>query len=758
MTDKDTHKLALERFKLCEDAWDDNHKLAKADMEFRSGKHWDEADQKKRKDDGRPCLVVDKLNQYVRQVVNDGRQNRPSVKVRPIDDNGDEEIAEALQGLIRHILDRSNADDAFDTALECAVVGGFGYFRVTTNYSHENTFNQDIYVERIRNPLAVLLDPNARKADGSDARFGFVVDEIQKDEYKRRFPDAEFSDFEASAEKYSDGWQSDDNVRICEYFWKEEVPTDVHLLADGTTVDAADYEAGLAEGVPVPPIVETRKLPRCKVKWARISGAEILETNDWLGKYIPIIPVFGNEFDLDGKVTYSGLIRFAKDPQRLYNYSRSAYAERVALAPKAPFIAAAGQVAAYADEWESANTEPHSVLKYDPVDGAPPPQRQQASDIPEGFARDMQLSEHDIQASMGMYNASLGEKSNEKSGKAILARQREGDVATFHYMDNLNRAVRHLGRILVDLAPKVYDSQRVIRILGEDGESSEAMVNPEQEAPVVKEGSRTIYNLNIGEYDVSVSAGPSYTTKRQEAAEAQMQLIQASPELFQIIGDILVKNMDWPGAEAISKRLKLMLPPQIQQAEQQEGSSPEEQLAQSQAVIAQLQQQMQQIQMQAQEQGQMFADKEKQLTELEQAVKAEVARNEMLKTQIAADKKVFDADVAAKTAQLNAAVKEAGLDIQGQGLALQSKQMALDGKEAISKEKEQMASGIEQTVQSQSEAIGQLAEAMTQLQQFMGQALQQLTEAQSRTEQTLSKPRRLVRGKDGRAEASVIDQ
>ena len=763
MTDKDIHKLALERYKLCEDAWADNFKAAKADMEFRALAHWDAADKKKREDDGRPCLVVDKLNQYVRQVVNDGRQNRPGIKVRPVDDEGDDEIAEALQGIIRHILDRSNADEAFDTALECAVVGGFGFMRVATDYAHEGTFNQEIEVKRIRNPLAVMLDPNCQMADGSDARFGFVIDELSKEVFKSKYPKAAYTDFEAETGKYSDGWESDKNVRVCEYFWKEEIPTDMHLLEDGTTVSDDDYQAAQAEGIEPPQILETRSIPKCKIKWARISGAEVLETNDWRGKYIPIIPVFGNEYDLDGKVTYSGLIRAAKDPQRLYNYSRSAYAERVALAPKAPYIAAAGQVEAYEDQWETANTESHSVLKYDPIDiggtPVPPPQRQQASDIPEGFARDMQLSEHDIQASMGMYNASLGEKSNEKSGKAILARQREGDVATFHYQDNLNRAIRHLGRILIDLIPKIYDSARAIRILGEDGEQTDARINPEQQVPVAKEGARSIYNLNIGVYDLSVAAGPSYTTKRQEQAEAMLQMAgQANSPIMQIAGDLLVKSMDWPNADALADRFKLMLPPQIQQAISQEGTSPEEQLAQSQAMIAQLQQQMEQIQMQAQEQGQMMADKEKELLSIEQSVKDEVARNEMLKTQIEAAKKVFDADMAAKNAQLSAAVKEAEVSIQGQGLTLQSKQMVLDGKEAVSKEKEQMATGIEQTVQSQSEAIGQLAEAMTQFQQFMGQALQQLTEAQSRTEQTLSKPRKLVRDASGRPTASVIDQ
>ena len=753
MTDT-IHKLAIERFKLCEDAWDDNHKLAKDDMAFRAGKHWDDADEKKRKADGRPCLVVDKLNQYVRQVVNDGRQNRPSVKVRPIDDEGDEEIAEAMQGLIRHILDRSNADDAFDTALECAVVGGFGYFRVCTNYSHENTFNQDIYVERIRNPLAVLLDPNARKADGSDARFGFVVDELTKEEFKRKYPKADYTDFEANAEKYSDGWESGDNVRVCEYFWKEEVPTQVHLLEDGTTADDEDYQAALAEGVPVPAIVETRTLSRSNVKWARISGAEVLETNDWLGKYIPIIPVYGNEFDLDGKVTYSGLIRFAKDPQRLYNYSRSSYAERVALAPKSPYIAAHGQIENYADVWETANTETHSYLPYDPVENAPPPMRQPASDIPEGFARDMQLSEHDIQASMGMYNASLGEKSNEKSGKAILARQREGDVATFHYMDNLNRAVRHLGRILVDLAPKVYDSQRVIRILGEDGTQTEAAVNPEQEMPVVKEGAKTIYNLNIGKYDVTVSAGPSYTTKRQEQAEAMMQLTQANPAVMQIAGDLLVKSMDWPGADDLAERFKLMLPPPIAQAlqaKEQDTLPPEAQMImqQAQQAMAQKDEQLQQAVQGLQERDQALQDLQAQLRELQIQLKDKGGELQIreIETQI----KAYDAET--KRLQAMTAEQAPAEPSQPAAPSAPAAQVVVDGKDELMG----VAGTLQQTVEAQADQLAQAIAMIAQSQEGFSQALQMIAQGQDNMARAYSAPRKMVIGPDGSKHSVVVN-
>ena len=620
---------AKDRFKLAEEAWSDNRKAFVEDLEFRMGKQWPDAIVDEREKSGRPCLVVDKVQQYIRQVVNDGRQNRPSIKVRPVDDYGDDDVAEVFQGIIRHISDRSNADEAYDTALDHSVTGGFGFIRVLTEYAHEKTFNQEICIARVRNPLSVYLDPNCTKADGSDAQWGFFIDTIQKDAFKSQFPDAEKTDWTTDGELYGDGWIQEDNVIVVEYFYKQEVTAKLHLLQDGTSVTEDEYQRAVDNGVQVPGIVSSRDIKTHKVKWAKLSGAEILEERDWPGKYIPIIPVYGNEYDLEGKVIYTGLIRPAKDAQRLYNYSRSAFAERVALTPKAPYIAAAGQVESY-PEWETANTENHSVLRYDPIDvngtavGAP--QRQAASDIPSGFAQDMQLSEHDIQSAIGMYAASLGQASNEKSGKAILARQREGDVATFHYMDNLNRAIRHLGRILVDLIPKIYDSNRVVRVLGEDGAATPVRLDPMQPEAVRKEGSNAIYNLSVGEYDVSVSAGASYTTKRQEAAEAMVQLTQANPQLMTVIGDLMIRNMDWPGADEIADRLKLMLPPQLAQAEESEDEIP----PQIQAAMQQMQEQMQQM-------DQAIQQREQAIQQMQQELKAKEDASEIEEKKVEID-------------------------------------------------------------------------------------------------------------------------
>lgn len=582
-----------DRFELCKTAWKDNRDRYVEDLKFVAGEQWPDAIVKEREKKGQPCLVVDKLSQYVRQVVNDSRQNRPSIKIRPVDSVADPETAEMMQGLVRHIEDRSMADVAYDTALECAVNGGMGYFRVLTEYAHDNTFEQEICIKRVRNPLTVWLDPNCQEPDYSDAKYGFVIEELPEDEYKSLYPKAKTkSDIDADNTTGSD-WVGE-KIRIAEYFEIVQKDRTLHLLEDGETATDEEYQQAIKEGINVPGIAESRVVQRNVVMWSKSNGIEYLkEPQEWPGKYIPIVPVLGNERDIEGEVIYTGLINAAKDAARLYNYSRSAFAERVALAPKSPYIAAAGQVEDY-PEWQDANQTNYSTLTYNPIDvngtvvGAP--QRQPASDIPTGFSQDMQLSEHDIQGALGMYSASLGQQSNEKSGKAIIARQREGDTGTFHYHDNLARAIRHLGRILVDLIPKVYDSKRVLRIIGQDGETSNVTVDPSLPRASAKIGKQTIYNLNVGIYDVTVSSGPSYTTKRQEAVEGMGQLFQGNPQLMQVIGDLFFRNVDWPGADDIADRLKRMLPPNIQQAEQKDG----EQSPEVQAVMAQAQQAIQQ--------------------------------------------------------------------------------------------------------------------------------------------------------------------
>lgn len=563
-------KRAKDRFKILSDHWEDNRKLALEDIKFRAGEQWPENIKKERDEEGRPCLVLDKGQQYIRQVVNDGRQNRPSVGYVPRG-GGDEKVANNLKGLVRALLVASNADQAFDTALDHAAGHGFGWFRVLTEYESDTSFNLVIRVERIRNALAVLLAPH-QAADGSDAEDGFVIDTMAKAAFERQFPKAEKTSWKQDADAYGLGWIDDDSLRVCEYFYREEVEKRVVLLDDGTSVDGERYDKAVEAGVETRRVVRERMVKGWQVKWAKMTGAEILEEQDFPSQFIPLIPVYGTETDVEGKVTYSGLTRPMKDGQKLYNYARTMFAERVALTPRAPWVAAEGQTDSDPN-WKTANTKNHDVLKYTPleVNGqmVAPPQRSSATDIPAGYAQEMQTAEHDIQAAVGMYSASLGAPSNEKSGRAIIARQREGDVATFHYHDNLTRAIRYLGRILLDMIPRVYDTRRVVRLLAEDGKTtSQAVIVPELPGgvAVAQVEGMDVFTLGVGEYDVDVTTGPSYTTKRQEATEAMIEIAGRSPQVWATHGDIIVKAQDWPGADDWAKRTRALMPPEVKAA------------------------------------------------------------------------------------------------------------------------------------------------------------------------------------------------
>ena len=541
----------------------------------------------------RPCLTINKLPQHVRQVTNDQRQNRPSGKVIPADDKADIAVAEIFNGMVRHIEYISDADVAYDTACENQVSYGEGYIRILTEYCDDDTFDQDIKIGRIRNSFSVYMDPTIQDPCGSDAKWCFITEDITKADYERMYPDsAPITTLQSLGvgDQNLSQWLNEDTIRIADYYYVDYDRETLNLYPGNITAFAGTPEDKMMKAQFGKP-TKSRESDRCKIKYCKINGYEILEEREWAGKYIPVVRIVGNEFEVDGRLYVSGIVRNAKDAQRMYNYWVSQEAEMLALAPKAPFIGYGGQFEGYETQWKTANTTnwPYLEVNPDVTDGSgsilPLPQRAQPPMASSGLLQAKAGASEDIKSSTGQYNASLGMSSNERSGKAILARQREGDVGTYHYGDNLARGVRHITRQLVDLIPKIYDTQRVARIIGEDGETDMVKIDPMQAEPVKKIVNQEgividkIYNPSVGKYDVVVTTGPGYATKRQEALEAMAQLLQGNPQLWQVAGDLFVKNMDWPGAQEMAKRFaktidpKLMQdgdkPPELQQAEQQ---------------------------------------------------------------------------------------------------------------------------------------------------------------------------------------------
>ena len=525
----------------------------------------------------RPCLTINKLPQHVRQVTNDQRQNRPSGKVIPADDKGDVEVAEIFNGIVRHIEYISDADVAYDTACENQVSYGEGYIRVLTEYCDANTFDQDIKIGRVRNSFSVYMDPMIQDPCGSDARWCFITEDVAKKDYERMYPDsAPITTLQSLGvgDQNLSQWLNEDTVRIADYYYIEHDKATLNLYPGNATAFKGTPEDTQLTAIYGKPS-RTRESDRVKVKYCKINGYEILEERDWAGKHIPVVRVVGNEFEVDGRLYVSGLVRNAKDAQRMYNYWVSQEAEMLALAPKAPFIGYGGQFEGYETQWKTANTTnwPYLEVNPDVTDGQgatlPLPQRAQPPMASSGLLQAKSGAAEDIKNTTGQYNASLGMASNERSGKAILARQRESDTGTYHYVDNLARAVRYVTRQLVDLIPKIYDTQRIARIIGEDGETDMAKIDPMQQEPVkriVDEQGITIdkiYNPAVGKYDVVVTTGPGYATKRQESLEAMAQLLQGNPQLWAVAGDLFIKNMDWPGAQEMAKRFAKTIDPKL---------------------------------------------------------------------------------------------------------------------------------------------------------------------------------------------------
>ena len=525
----------------------------------------------------RPCLTINKLPQHVRQVTNDQRQNRPSGKVIPADDKADVAVAEIFDGMVRHIEYISDADVAYDTACENQVAYGEGYIRLLTEYCTDDSFDQDIKIGRIRNSFSVYMDPMIQDPCGSDAAWCFITEDVLKADYSRMFPDAvpisSLNSLGVGDQSLAQ-WVSEDTVRIAEYFYYEHSKEKLNLYTGNiTAVDGSPEDKNLKQIYGKPK--RTRDVDIKKVKWCKTNGYEMLEEQDWAGKWIPVVRVVGNEFEVDGKLFVSGLVRNAKDAQRMYNYWVSQEAEMLALAPKAPFIGYGGQFEGYENQWKTANTTnwPYLEVNPDVTDGAgatlPLPQRAQPPMASSGLLQAKAGASDDIKSTTGQYDSSLGATSNERSGRAILAREKQGDTGTYHFVDNLARAVRYITRQCVDMIPKIYDTERVARIIGEDGTSTMVKTNPDQAEPVNKIVNQDgiviekIYNLGVGKYDVCVTTGPGYMTKRQESLEAMSQLLQGNPELWAVAGDLFIKNMDWPGAQEMSARFAKTIDPKL---------------------------------------------------------------------------------------------------------------------------------------------------------------------------------------------------
>ncbi|MEM1048182.1 MAG: portal protein [Pseudomonadota bacterium] len=538
------------------------------DLEFEAGHQWPEAYLRER--EGRPCLTINQTKQFVKLTTGDIRQLRPAMRAVPVDDAADAKIAEIIGDHLRYIENRSNARYAYTRAADRQVIAGIGHWRVATDYADATTFNQELLIEAIDGQ--VLWDPDAIAPTREDAAYCFVYVDMNREAFREAYPDhASDGDFERIGLDGSEdsglagAWSTDDTIRLAEYWVKRPITRRLLVSEDGRIDDLTDEDPeSAALKVSAAAGATLRERPGYRVMRYLLTESSVLEADRWRGRYIPIVPLIGEETRIGRKVIRHGVVRHLKDAQRRYNYFVSAETEIVALQPKAPWL---GTVTNFSedDEWQYANTKnlPYLTFVPDPKNGGVPPQRVQPPVSSQGLGQGLALAAEDMKRVTGKYAPSLGAVSNETSGVAIAARQRQGDTGTFVYLDNFSLAVTHTGRIVLDLIPHIYDTERLIGLSAEDGEQRRESINRRVIDPAAPDAVAILNDVTVGSYDVVTTLGPSYATKRAEARDSMIEFGRTMPQQAQVFADLIAKAQDWPGADEIAKRLRRMIPPQI---------------------------------------------------------------------------------------------------------------------------------------------------------------------------------------------------
>jgi hypothetical protein len=609
---------AKDDFKRCEE-WEsqfqprfiDDVKFANADSD--NMWMWDDQVSQSRVETDKPCLTINRTRQHNLQIINDAKQNKPGVNIRAVGGEATYDAAQVFEGIVRHIEYQSNAETVYDRATTFQVQGGIGYWRVVTDYVSDDSFDQEIYLRPIKDMLSVYLDPDINQPDGSDARFGFIFEDMPKKVFDAEYPDhAQEVGSAPLGNASANTWLSKEHVRVAEYYRRDQkkdrlcsfiVPMPFAEAGQQIIVRRSQMtpdQKAIYELVEDEDTTVTREIVTDEITWYKIAGNKIIDRRCWLGKYIPIVRVIGEETIIEGKMDRKGHTRAMKDPNRMYNYWTSEATAQVAFQTQSPYVGPAEAIEGRQTEWSDANVKAAAVLTYNQFseDGQKldRPQREQPPQMASAYVQGMQICENQMMMASGQYQSQFGQNENATSGKAINERQRQGDNATYHFIDNLAVAIRFTGKILIDLVPKVYDTERVIRILAKDGTESQIRIKPDakdayqamqppadQGQDKTKQAIAAIFNPTVGQYEVESDIGPGYATRRQEGFNAMTQIASQNPNFMGIAGDLLFKSADFPMADELAERWSRVVPPAIS------GKTPPPEVQQAQQQIQQLQ-------------------------------------------------------------------------------------------------------------------------------------------------------------------------
>lgn len=553
----------------------DDIKFANGDSD--NGYQWKEAIRRNRDVDNRPCLTMNMVRQHNLQISNSMRQNKSEIKVLATGNDGTAEAARVWGSLIRYTQMVSNAQDVFTIGRKFQVDGGRGWWRLVTQYVDFNSFDQEARIMPVGDPLSVYMDPDIQQKDGSDAEWALVFDDVPSDQWEEAYPQwAELGRQPLGVAAADDDWLSKDHIRVCEYFRKkytqDTLISFVHL-GERKTILKSNLPTAVYEQLLLSPSTRTRPVDRPKIEWFLIAGDQVVDQTTWPGSYIPLIRCVGEELIIEGQYDCWGHTRKLKDPQRMYNWNASAQVEFVALQSKTPWLAPAKAVEELESMWNQANVVNASVLLWNHIDDSnpdvniPPPQRIDPPNFSAAYQTAMETSFNQMMMASGQWQNQMGMMGNERTGAAIGKRQEQGDVATFHFQDNYEVALRFTGTQLIDLYPKIMDTRRTMLIMNETGEIEELLVDPLAKQALAQQIAADgkvvsqVFSPNIGRYAIAPSVGPAYGTKREEAVEKMGILITQAPEFAGIIGDLLIREMDFDGAQEAAQRLRRMVPP-----------------------------------------------------------------------------------------------------------------------------------------------------------------------------------------------------
>ena len=546
----------------------DQHNIDQARVNLRfvydiDGAQWDEEDRKQRKLDGRACLTSNQIEKHVNSIVNAERDQRIAGHVRPVDSAGDVDTANVIAGLIRQIEHASNAELVYTNGGEQAVAGGTGFWRIKSEI-RDDSFDQELFLVKINNQFSVALDP--------EGMYGFIDERMSKDEFKHRYPDADEENVDTEAQDHREWYPDEDSLYVREYFYKERVRTTIvqarktdpsgQLSGEAKIFDLRKEEITEEELVAQGYVIEKTKEPkRFVVKQVKITGSQIVKRGEWPGRDIPIVEVEGNWIWVEDKLYKKNLTQGAHDDQRMYNFTLTSLVERYSLASKAPYLVTKKMVAGLGHIWKFAHKKlfPYLAFNHDAkMPGGP--KREAAPQISTGETAMLGIHKQNILDTIGRNQSNLGQNSNERSKVAIDARSIKGDVSTFHFPDNFRRAIAKSTRILIDVIPHFYDTERIERILGEDGTTEELVVINEETGLFDRDDNPIILNdLSVGKYDV-VESVKLMSTRRQEQLAGQQGMAAGNPMLGVLLAGDIAKLQDWDGAQALADKIDKFTP------------------------------------------------------------------------------------------------------------------------------------------------------------------------------------------------------